>query len=245
MMSRFQITRIRSLGVFTLIMFCLSALSCGPDLSDSQARPTPDPANSELELSGVYSIEGSAEHEKDPYKGILTVTNQEDVYKFEWQTNRSRHGGVGVQMGDAVAATYAQSGNGKGCGVALYRIGSDGSLDGSIANWGEFTFGSEKAERVEGNTFEGKYNVTGTTNDGQPYEGTIKVEKNGGGYQFTWDTGRERLGYGIWRGDRAAISFGGYNCLFAIYQVRGARSLDGYWGSQRDIGFGTETAKRQ
>ena len=217
----------------------------GPSNSSPQEKPTPAPA-SELELSGVYNVEGAGENEKEPYKGVLTLTNQEDVYKFEWQTNRSRHTGVGVQMGDAVAATYALAGNGKGCGVALYRIASDGSLDGSIADWGKYTYGSEKAERIEGTTFEGKYKVTGTTNEGKPYDGSLAVKKNGGGYQFTWNTGgRESFGFGIWRGDRAAISFGGHHCYFAIYKVQSGRTLEGHWGSQRNTEFGTETARRQ
>lgn len=246
MLRLFRFDRTLSLAALIAISAITLALSCGGPTIPSTNKPTPNTAAAELELSGIYNVEGSGENDKDPYKGILTVTNQEDVYKFEWQTNRSRHNGVGVQMGDAVAATYAMSGNGKGCGVALYKIASDGSLDGSIANWGEYTYGTEKAERVEGTTFEGKYKVTGTTNTGEPYDGTLKVEKNGGGYQFTWNTlGRESFGFGIWRGDRAAISFGGHHCFFAIYKVQGARSLDGHWGSQRTVDFGTETAKRQ
>jgi hypothetical protein len=228
------------------VLACIFSLSCsGPDLTASSNRPTPTLSASELELSGVYNVEGAGNNDKDPYKGLLTITNQEDVYKLEWQTNRSRHTGVGVQMGDAVAATYALAGDGKGCGVALYRIAPDGSLNGSIANWGEYTYGMEMAERIEGTTFEGKYKVSGTTNDGKAYSGTIDIKKNGGGYQLTWNTGRESYGFGIWRGDRAAISFGGHQCFFAIYQVMGARSLEGYWGSQRSVEFGTETAKRQ
>ena len=225
----------------------LLSVSCGgPSIPSPSERATPNAAAAELELSGVYNVEGADTNKSDPYKGLLTVTNQEDVYKFEWQTNRSRHNGVGVQMGDAVAATYAMSGDGNGCGVALYRIAPDGSLDGSIASWGEYTFGTEKAERVEGTTFEGKYKVTGTTNDGKPYGGSLAVKKNGGGYQFTWNTGdKEFFGFGVWRGDRAAISFGGHHCYFAIYKVESARSLEGFWGSQRNVEFGTENAKRQ
>ncbi|MEO7540225.1 MAG: hypothetical protein ABIV21_09360 [Pyrinomonadaceae bacterium] len=225
-------------------------LSCGgPDLSNSRSNGTarsPSPTPSELELSGVYNVEGAGENDDDPYKGILTVTNQEDIYKFEWQTNRSRHAGVGVQKGDAVAASYAESGDGEGCGVALYRITADGSLDGSIANWGQYTKGTETAKRIEGSTFEGKYQMSGTTNVGKAYDGTIEIKKNGMGYQFTWKiSGRDSFGFGIWRGDRAAISFGGKQCFFALYQVQGARSLDGHWGGQKTVGFGTETAKRR
>ena len=148
-------------------------------------------------------------------------------------------------MGDAVAVTCADPTDGKGCGVVLYKIAPDGSLDGRMAKWGEFTFGTEKAVRVEGTNFDGKYTVTGVGNDGKPYQGTIDVEKNGMGHQFTWHTGTNSVGFGIWRGDRAAISFGGSQCSFALYQVMSGRSLEGRWGGQRTVAFGTETAKRQ
>src|SRR5688572_27665735 len=135
MFPRFLTERAKLTAIIVIASAVLSAACGGPVLDSKNDTPS---TSSELELSGVYNVEGSGRNDQDPYKGILTVTNQEDAYKFEWQTNRSRHSGVGVQMGDAVAATYAESGNGKGCGVALYRISSDGSLDGSIANWGEF-----------------------------------------------------------------------------------------------------------
>ena len=113
-------------------------------------------------MSGAYVVTGSGENGTNPYEGILNVTNQQDVYLFKWQTTRPKPGGVGVQMGDAVAVSYADPTNGKGCGVALYRIAPDGSLDGKIARWGEYKFGTEKATRIEGDKFEGKYKIAGT-----------------------------------------------------------------------------------
>ncbi len=232
----------------SLFVAVLITASCGgPDLAN-KAKPSSTPANTapaELEMSGVYAVTGSGENATNPYEGILNVTNQEDVYLFKWQTMRPKPGGLGVQMGDAVAVTYADATGGKGCGVALYKIAPDGSLDGKVARWGEFKFGTEKAVRVEGDKFEGKYKMTGTSNEGSAYEGVIEVEKNGGGYQFTWRTGKDFVGFGIWRGDRAAISFGGRQCFFALYKVISGRSLEGHWGGQRDVVFGTETAKRQ
>ena len=232
-----------------IVVALLIASSCrtGQGNSNINSIPAPrtTPAPPELELSGVYKVSGADEMNGNPYEGILTVTNQEDAYRFIWETNRSRHSGVGVQMGDAVAVTYADSAGGKGCGVALYKIGSDGSLDGKIAKWGEFRFGAEKAIHVEGKNFDGKYSVAGTTNEGKKYEGTIEVQKNGKGYQFKWHTETESVGFGIWRGDHAAISFGGTKCSFALYKVVSRRSLEGQWGSQRVVAFGTETAKRQ
>ncbi len=223
--------------------------SCGgaSDTSRSSQPSTYSPASAtpELELSGEYVVTGTDENKARPYNGLLTVSNQGEAYKFNWRTSRSRHNGVGVQIGDDVAVTYADIDKGKGCGVALYKIDSDGNLDGKIAKWGETVFGSEKAVKFEGHNFDGKYKVTGTATDGKAYEGIIDVSKNGSGYQFKWQTGNNLFGCGILQGNRAAIGFGGRQCSFALYKVMSGRSLDGHWGSQRDIVFGTETAKRQ
>lgn len=233
--------------LMTASMFFSTSCETGPDLSNVNKMPTPDKAAppAEQELSGVYSVEGANENSGARFDGSLTVENAESGYRFRWQTSKGNYTGVGVQMGDAVAVTYAKGSEGKDCGVALYRISSDGVLDGRVATWGEYTFGAERATRVEGSNFDGKYKVTGTRNYGKQYEGTIDVTRNGSGYQFDWDTGGRSTGFGIWRGDRAAIGFGGYQCSFMLYKVEAGGKLEGRWGSQRSVGFGTETAKRQ
>ena len=227
----------------------LFAVSCqtGPDMSDLR-QPTPAPSKTpiaEQELSGVYKVSGTNENSAKPYEGSLTVDNREDAYRFNWQTNLDKYSGTGVQIGDSVAVSYADPAVGKGCGVVLYKTAPDGSLDGRIVNWGEYTFGTEKAVRLEGTSFDGKYAVTGRTNDGREYKGTIDIKRNGSGYQTTWKTGVERVGFGTWRGDRAAISFGGVECSFVLFQVKPGGNLEGFWGSQRTVAFGRETAKRQ
>ncbi|MBP6003302.1 MAG: hypothetical protein KA746_07700 [Pyrinomonadaceae bacterium] len=229
-----------------LMIFCVSC-ETGPDLSNVNKTPTPDRSAppTEQELSGVYSVEGANENSGARFDGTLTVENAESGYRFKWQTSKGNYNGVGVQLGDAVAVTYAKGSDGKDCGVALYKISSDGVLDGRVATWGEYTFGTERATRVEGSNFDGKYKVTGTRNYGKQYEGSIDVTRNGSGYQFDWNTGGRSTGFGIWRGDRAAIGFGGYQCSFMLYKVEAGGKLEGRWGSQRSVGFGTETAKRQ
>ncbi len=232
------------------IWFCtMLVISCetGPDLSNVN-RSSASNANSaaaELELSGDYAITGADENGQNPYEGTLDLRNEGDAYKVLRQTKTSRTSGVGVQMGDALAAVLAEGDQGKGCGVMLYKISPNGSLDGKMAKWGEYSFGTEKAVRTEGTSFVGKYAVTGRTNDGKDYQGNITIEKMGSGYFLTWNTPVvSGVGFGIWRGDRAAIGFGGKQCTFAIYKVNSAKSLDGFWGSQRAITFGTETAKK-
>ncbi len=241
--------RSHSLIVLLLGLTLAFAAACetGPDLSNIPKTPTPDPKAppAEKELAGVYDIEGSNEFRLMPFTGNLTIENREKAYHFQWQTTRGKFVGTGVQMNDAVAVAWAKQADGKDCGVALYKIAPDGSLDGRIATWGEYSFGTEKATRLAGENFDGKYAVTGTKNSGKEYKGTIDVSRKGNGYQFDWHTGVESTGFGTWRGDRAAIGFGGPQCSFTIYQVQPNGTLGGRWGSQRTLGFGFETAKKQ
>jgi hypothetical protein len=223
------------------------ALSCetGPDISKVDSTPNANTGSTEQELSGEYVITGVDTANTKPYEGSLTIKNRGEAYQISRQAAGLRYGGVAVQTGDAVAVTFAEEGKGKGCGTALFRIVPNGNLEGKIARWGEYSFGTEKAEKVEGNNFDGKYRVNGVTADGKQYDGSILVDKMGSGYAFTWvTTAGSLVGFGIWRGDRAAVSFGGKQCSFALYKVMSRRSLEGHWGSQREAAFSAETASR-
>ena len=235
--------------IITVILSVFIA-SCGnsPEIKSNNqpAIKTPAPTPSEREISGVFSVTGAGDNGNDPYNGVLNITNQGDAYSFRWTTTLGSHNGVGVQLGDTTAASYANPGSGAGCGVVLYKIASDGTLDGRTAMWGEFKYGTEKAVRVEGTGFVGKYNVTGTANDGKPYTGTLKISKDGGGYDLDWQTGgKATVGFGIWKGSIAAASFGGHKCSFALYDIKSNGNMEGSWGGQKSVTFGTETAKRQ
>lgn len=244
---------LKNAATIVLMLLCAAATlistACetGPDLSNVNrpARANSNKGPAEQELSGEYKLTGLDENGSNPFEGIISISNQGNAYKFVRQTNRARYTGVGIQNGDDVGVIYAEGDQGKGCGVVLYKIAPDGSLDGRIAKWGEYTSGAEKAVRTAGNTFAGSYSVEGTASDGKAYSGTIKIDKMGDGFFVTWTTSVVNIvGFGIWRGDRAAIGFGGKQCTFAIYKVLSAKSLEGHWGSQRTITFGTETAKK-
>lgn len=212
---------------------------------EAQKTPTPSPTPAEREISGVFKVSGTAANETEPYSGVLTVAPSGDVYEFRWQLDRGNRVGTGVQLGDVTAVSYAATGGGKGCGVTVYRIASDGSMEGRVALWGEGKFGTEKATRLEGDNFPGKYEVSGSSIDGKNYSGDLVIKKDGGGYDFEWKTDRPLIGFGIWKGSYAAVSFGGRQCSFALYDVSSNGSLDGNWGGQTSVTFGKETAKRQ
>lgn len=232
-----------------LLLSAFFAASCGGPAErireTSVKQSTPASTPSERLISGVFNVEGSGDNDSDPYTGVLTIANQGDLYGFRWSTTRGSRNGVGVQIGNTTAASYSAPGGGQGCGVVLYKIASDGSLDGRIALWGEDKFGTEKATRVEGAGFVGKYKVEGTASDGSPYKGDLSIIKDGAGYDLEWKTDKTQLAFGIWKGSVAAASFGGRQCGFALYDVQSNGNLDGNWGGQKAVTFGKETAKRQ
>jgi|CXWL01.1.fsa_nt_gi hypothetical protein len=235
-----------------LIGSVVLGISCGGPserIKETAAKsPTPAPTQSERLISGVFAVSGAGDNGVDPYTGILTIAPQGDVYSFRWSTNRGSRSGVGVQIGNSAAASFAPTGGGKGCGVVLYKIASDGSLDGKIANWGEDKFIVQRAIRVEGSGFVGKYRLDGAGG------GSLSIVRDGGGYDFEWISDdsvgggkleKRRVAFGIWKGNVAAASFGGRHCSFALYDVQSNGNLEGDWGGQKALTFGTEMAKRQ
>ncbi len=208
-------------------------------------KATASPTTGEREISGIYNVSGSGDNGIDPYSGLLTIAPQGDLYGFRWTTNRGVRVGSGVQIGNTSAVSYSSTGGGKGCGVVLYKIASDGSLDGKIAIWGETSFTVEKAVRTEGRGFVGQYSVTGTNADGKPYSAELNIVKDGAGYDLGWKGDKVQVAFGIWKGSYAAASFGGRQCGFALYDIQSNGNLEGNWGGQKQVTFGTETAKRQ
>jgi hypothetical protein len=210
----------------------------------ANALTSPTPTPGERDISGAYEVSGTAGGGLDPYKGTLAIEPQGDLYSFRWTLEKGNRVGTGVQYGNSVAAAFAPTGEGKGCGVGVYKILPDGTLDGRRALFGENKFSIEKATRTEGDTFGAKYSITGTTAEGQPYSGTLETKKDGDGYDFVWRTDKPLAGFGIWRGSAAAVGFGGPQCSFAYYDILSSSSLEGFWGSPKQITFGKETAKR-
>lgn len=229
------------LGITVILM----TFGCGsppdppvkPVANTNSNTPAPERA-----ISGVYNVSGAMG--TDEYSGVLTVTNQGDAYNFRWMTNQGSRIGVGIQMEDTAAVTFARTGGGDGCGVVLYKIAPDGTLTGRTARWGEYRFGTEEAVRTKGDRFIGEYSISGTDVDGEEYKGTLAIKKNGQGHEFEWKTPKPLIGFGIWKGSHAAVSYGGPQCSFAVYSILSNGNLEGNWGGQRSVEFGTETAKQ-
>jgi hypothetical protein len=196
-------------------------------------------------IEGEYSATGTNTNGGSPYKADLIVNTHGEVYQFTWDSNGKGSDGVGVMTDNAVAVAFTEGTSGKGCGVVLYKIGADGSLDGKAGYWGVDSAESEKATRTSGSDLEGKYDVAGKSPEGKDYKGTLEVKKDGEGYAFVWNTGKTLEGFGVKTGDKVAVGFGGKQCSFVSYEVKPDGTLDGKWGGKGSKSFGTETAKRK
>jgi len=196
-------------------------------------------------ISGTYDITGMNENGAGAYKGTLQVTDRGEVHQFSWDTAGKKYDGVGVQSGDGVGVAFAEGENGKGCGVVLYKIGADGTLDGKAGYWGTNTSETETAKRTKGTDLEGDYDVTGTNTGGQNYEGKLLVKKVGAGYTFSWNAGSPLEGFGIRQGDTVAVGIGGNKCGFVSYAKKPDGTLEGKWGGYGSQSVGTETAKKK
>lgn len=211
-------------------------------VTNSVTAPAPSAPKS---IAGNYDVTGTNVDGGGNYKASLLVTPRDDVYQFSWNSGGKSYDGVGVMTDSTVAVSYTDGQDGKGCGVVLYKIGSDGTLDGKAGYWGVNSAESEKAKRTSGSDLEGKYEVNGRNTGGNEYKGTLNIRKDGEGYVFSWNAGSTFEGFGIKTGDKVAVGFGGKQCAFVSYEMKPDGTLDGKWGGQSSKTFGSEVARKQ
>lgn len=230
-------------SLLPLALVLIVAIGCNQFKSSVEAPPTATTAAAD-DLSGTYDVSGTNEGGGGAYKGALSVATRGDVYQFSWETAGKKFEGVGVRTGNAVAVAFAEGNTGEGCGVVLYKIGADGTLDGKAGYWGTNSSESETATRTKGTGLDGMYQVKGKNTAGDAYEGTLAVNKSGAGYTFTWDAGSTFEGFGVKQGEMVAVGFGGNKCGFVSYEIKPGGTLEGKWGGYGSKSVGTETAKK-
>jgi len=246
-----------SIGLLFSILFmmgfaCKSGETSGPASANSPTNTTTVSSKAPSTDSGVatdvagkYAVTGNNEGGGGHYSGNLVVTKHGEVYQFSWTSGGRSFDGVGVQTGNNVAVAFTNGNDGRGCGVVLYSIKSDGGLDGKAGYWGVNLSETETANRKSGTDLDGEYDITGSNPDGGNYTGTLSVKKNGAGYDFDWKAGEAIKGFGIRQGNTVSVGIGGNQCGFVGYEVKPDGTLEGKWGSPGTTSIGTETAKKQ
>ncbi|MFZ1699485.1 MAG: hypothetical protein WAU71_01580, partial [Pyrinomonadaceae bacterium] len=187
--------------IVCLGILVIAVLACKGSFSTNDSAANDAPAKTETpavpkNIAGEYDAKGTNPNGAGTYEADLLVTKRDDVYQFSWNSRGHKYDGVGVMTDSAVAVAYADGTNGKGCGVVLYKINDNGSLDGKAGYWGVNTMETEKATRTSGSDLEGKYNISGSNTDGQDYKGTLEVSTKGQGYLFEWNAANTFDGFG-------------------------------------------------
>lgn len=213
--------------------------------NSKSSSSTPEKTSAPQDISGTYKATGKNADGGGNYEADLVVTNRDDVYQFSWTSKGRDYDGVGVQTGNKVAVSYTDGTDGTGCGVVLYKINSDGSLDGKAGYWGTNTKETETANRTSGTDLEGEYDVEGENPNGDKYNGKLSVKKQGEGYKFIWTSPSTLEGFGVRQGDTVSVGIGGAKCSFVAYEIKPDGTLDGKWGGQSSTEFGTETAVKK
>ncbi len=240
-----------------LCLLVFVALSCnsGKDTRSENTTPIPNnnaastPANdanaSAASIAGDYTVTGTNVDGTGKYVGGLTITPRDDVYQFSWDSGGRTYDGVGVMTGKKIAVAFTNGTDGSGCGVVLYKVLQNGDLDGKAGYWGINSFETETAKRLDGDDKLAHYEVTGKNTEGGAYKGTLKIQQDGEGYSFEWNTGSILKGFGIQQDETATVGIGGPQCAFVAYDIKPDGSLEGKWGGQTTKTFGTEIAKKK
>jgi hypothetical protein len=243
-MNKSMLSALISLGLLlTVGLACNQSKGGDTNVVGNSAATAATPASEDL--GGTYDISGMNENGAGAYKGTLAITNRGDVYQLSWDTAGKKYDGVGVRTGNTVASAFASGDSGEGCGVVLYKIGADGSLDGKAGYWGNNSSEAETAKRTKGDSLEGEYDVSGKNTAGQEYTGKLVVKKSGAGYTFSWKAGASIEGFGIRQGDTVSVGLGGNKCGFVSYELKPGGTLEGKWGGYGSKSVGTETAKKR
>ena len=122
----------------------------------------------------------------------------------------------------------------------VYSFGDDGALDGEWANGSASEtltpVGAAAAVGADVDPPEGEYRVEGRNPEGNDYEGTVTITKEGDGYRLSWKVdGSEYDGTGSFADNLLTVDWGGTTPM--VYALADDGSLTGLW----DGGHGEET----
>jgi len=231
---------------------CSSASNTGPvsntaptNSANTTVANTTTAPSTPKNIAGNYNAEGTNPDSGAKYKASLVITPRDDVFQFSWKSGTNDYDGVGVTNDSAVAVAFTDGKDGKGCGVVLYKINSDGSMDGKVGYWGENKMETEKAVRKSGSDLDGEYDISGKNPEGEEYKGSLSVKKEGLGYMFNWSAPDPLECFGIRARNLVAVGFGGKQCSFVGYNIKPDGTLDGRWGFKTSKALGTEVAKKK
>ena len=144
-------------------------------------------------LTGIYRVEGN-----NPgggrYRGMVAVVQTGDQFSFKWWIGTQTFEGTGQLAGRMLVINWGDK------TPVVYTLGARDVLEGEWAD-GTATerltlFGSASGNPVT--LAEGSYRAAGRGANGAPYQGVVRIAREGDLYRLDWkigkdeDKGRER-----------------------------------------------------
>jgi hypothetical protein len=162
-------------------------------------------------VEGRWEITEGKDLDGNKYTGTVEITARDQadqLYSLEWNTSEGEFSGLGFLQDDHLFFGWAPKG--EIYGVILYRIQSDGTLEGkwTYSNTADQVIGQETATKEGDDDLEGRYRVAGEDIEGE-YEGTLEIRRSGDTYQFDWSVDNQTLrGVGLRSDDWLIVGWG-------------------------------------
>ncbi len=202
------------LGTLALLLFMPRSVKPGASaIGSSASSPSAvaTPANTApaslatAPFEGRWKITNAKNFDGKPYTGTVQIIGAGDQYALTWQTGGAGYSGIGLARGNMLCAGWS----GNLYGVGVYKIGQDGTLDGTWVspNQGQ---GIEKASGGTPGKIEGRYMVVGRNPGAENrYTGELEITQTGDTYQLRWKVeSSEVTGVAIRIADNLCVAWG-------------------------------------
>ena len=156
-------------------------------VTTSIASPEPSATVAKDPIEGMWTITEAKTLQGGSYSGTVQFFKQGDRYQVTWQTGAGIYSGVGLARGNKLCVGWSD----RPFGVVFYKIGNDGTLNGTWAVTGAAADQSDGMEKAVGGTpgkIEGEYSIIGS-NPGSKnrYGGKLTITRTGETYQVQWN----------------------------------------------------------
>ena len=193
--------------------------------------PKPPQADMPATLTGIYRVEGN-----NPgggrYRGMVAVTQTGDRFSFKWWIGTQRFEGTGHLAGRMLVINWGDK------TPVVYTPGGPDVLNGE---WADGT-ATERltlhggASQNPVTLREGVYRVAGRGANGIPYQGVVRIARQGEAYRLDWRIGKDEYqGKGTLDGNLLSVDWG--SATPVVYALAANGSLKGLWAA----GTGEET----
>jgi hypothetical protein len=200
----------------------------GEEAEGAETEPAEAPT-----LTGVYRANGTNPSGSE-YTGIVALEEDGDGFKLTWWIGKDVFKGSGHYAGKMLVINWGDK------TPVVYSFGDDGALDGEWADGSASEtltqVGAASPADEDMDPPEGEYRVKGRNPEGEDYEGTVTIAKQGDSYKLTWNVdGSEYDGTGSFADNLLTVDWGGTTPM--VYALADDGSLTGLW----DSGHGEET----